>query len=374
MADVDDFCRKKGLDDYRALIRKGALVAQDPTGYEDIEGDEKLNDQEIQALRDEILHKWRVPFVLYLTVATCSIGAAVQGWDQTGSNGANLEFPYAFGIGSESIHDKLLVGLVNSAPYIGTSLFGCWLSDPLNARWGRRGTIFFSANFCLWPVIGSAFSNNWKQLFACRILLGIGMGTKASTGKLLISVKPAAHAVRNTKANMYCDSPYLCRREFASPNSRCLCHELADVDGFWYFPRNVCKCRCNEDRPKRMEIPIRFGLYPSCPLDVFDLLLPRVATLVYEEEPLPQCDEIAVTPTEPPDPSRSRPVLYPCATRGRAGIHGPGTLPQALHGALYYSSRAPCHCGFVCGHDRAADVWDQHNRILLNKRIPRLWS
>ncbi|KAJ4271627.1 hypothetical protein NW762_000332 [Fusarium torreyae] len=181
LADVDDFCRKKDLDHFRALIRKGALVAQDPTGYEDIEGDEKLNDQEIQALRDEILHKWRVPFVLYLTVITCSIGAAVQGWDQTGSNGANLEFPYAFGIGSESIHDKLLVGLVNSAPYIGTAVFGCWLSDPLNARWGRRGTIFFSANFCLWPVIGSAFCNNWKQLFACRMLLGIGMGTKAST-------------------------------------------------------------------------------------------------------------------------------------------------------------------------------------------------
>ncbi|KAF4334474.1 sorbitol transporter [Fusarium beomiforme] len=181
LADVDDFCRKKQLEHYRPLIRKGALVAQDPTGYEDIDGDEKLNDTEIQALRDEILHKWRVPFVLYLTVATCSIGAAVQGWDQTGSNGANLEFPYAFNIGSESIHDKLLVGLVNSAPYIGTALFGCWLSDPLNSRWGRRGTIFFSANFCLWPVIGSAFCNNWRQLFACRVLLGIGMGTKAST-------------------------------------------------------------------------------------------------------------------------------------------------------------------------------------------------
>ncbi|KAI8684559.1 MFS domain-containing protein [Fusarium falciforme] len=181
MADVDDFCRRKDLNDFRQLIRQGALVAQDPTGYEDIEGDEKLNDDEIEALRNEILHKWRVPFVLYLTVATCSIGAAVQGWDQTGSNGANLEFPYAFDIGSNSIRDKLLVGLVNSAPYIGTAFFGCWLSDPLNQRFGRRGTIFFSANFCLWPVLGSALCNNWKQLFACRLLLGIGMGTKAST-------------------------------------------------------------------------------------------------------------------------------------------------------------------------------------------------
>ncbi|KAF7543369.1 hypothetical protein G7Z17_g10794 [Cylindrodendrum hubeiense] len=157
MAQVDEFCRRKGLEEYRSVIRKGALVAQDPTGYEDITGQEALDDAEIEFLRDEVLHKWRVPTVLYLTIATCSIGAAVQGWDQTGSNGANLDFPHAYGIDRDTIHDKLLVGLVNAAPYIGTAFFGCWLSDPLNHRFGRRGTIFFSANFCLWPVLGSAF-------------------------------------------------------------------------------------------------------------------------------------------------------------------------------------------------------------------------
>jgi len=58
---------------------------------------------------------------------------------------------------------------------------GCWLSDPLNFYIGRRGTIFFSAIFCLFPVIGSALCQNWEQLFICRLLLGIGMGSKAST-------------------------------------------------------------------------------------------------------------------------------------------------------------------------------------------------
>ena len=58
---------------------------------------------------------------------------------------------------------------------------GCWLSHPLNHRFGRRGTIFFSAIFCFLSVIGSAFTRSWPQLFACRLLLGIGMGTKAST-------------------------------------------------------------------------------------------------------------------------------------------------------------------------------------------------
>ncbi|PON20909.1 hypothetical protein TGAM01_v210194 [Trichoderma gamsii] len=179
--DVDDFCRTKSLEDYRSIIRKGALVAQDPTGYEDITGSEALSPQEIEALRNEVLHKWRIPWTLFLTVVTCSIGAAVQGWDQTGSNGANLAFPRAYGIDSDSIHDKLIVGLVNAAPYIGTSLVGCWLSDPLNYHFGRRGAIFASANFCLWPVLGSAFCNTWPRLLICRLLMGVGMGAKAST-------------------------------------------------------------------------------------------------------------------------------------------------------------------------------------------------
>ncbi|KAK4060332.1 MFS domain-containing protein [Trichoderma simmonsii] len=181
LADVDEFCRTKNLEDHRDIIRKGALVAQDPTGYEDITGPEALSQSEIDALRNEVLHKWRVPWTLLLTVVTCSVGAAVQGWDQTGSNGANLDFPTAYGIGANTIHDKLIVGLVNAAPYIGTSFLGCWLSDPLNNHFGRRGAIFVAANFCLWPVIASAFCNSWPRLLICRLFMGVGMGAKAST-------------------------------------------------------------------------------------------------------------------------------------------------------------------------------------------------
>ena len=61
------------------------------------------------------------------------------------------------------------------------SFIGCWLSDPLNDYFGRRGTIWFSAHFCIWPVIGSAFCHTWPQQLACRLLMGIGMGAKAST-------------------------------------------------------------------------------------------------------------------------------------------------------------------------------------------------
>ena len=55
------------------------------------------------------------------------------------------------------------------------------MSDPLNNYFGRRGTIFVSAVFCLLSVIGSALSQTWPQLFVTRLLLGLGMGCKAST-------------------------------------------------------------------------------------------------------------------------------------------------------------------------------------------------
>jgi sugar porter (SP) family MFS transporter len=180
---VEQFAQENGLSDILPVLRKGALVAQSPHEFEKIA---ELDPAEHEALRNEVVHKWRQPTALYFTIILCSVGAAVQGWDQTGSNGANLTFPQDFGIAApvgSPDHDKdnWIVGLVNSAPYIAASLFGCWLSDPLNYFFGRRGTIFFSAVFCFVSVIGSGFSQNWPQLFICRLLLGVGMGSKAST-------------------------------------------------------------------------------------------------------------------------------------------------------------------------------------------------
>ena len=51
---------------------------------------------------------------------------------------------------------------------------------------GRHGTIF-SAVFCLLSAIGSAFTQSWEQLFATRILLGIGMGSRASTVPIYVA-------------------------------------------------------------------------------------------------------------------------------------------------------------------------------------------
>ncbi|KAJ5731788.1 uncharacterized protein N7483_006296 [Penicillium malachiteum] len=181
LRDVEEFSQKHELLDILPELRKGALVARDPGNFESVPG---LTETEITALQDEVLHRWRQPRALYFTIILCSIGAAVQGWDQTGSNGANLSFPDAFGIpetGKNEIRDEWLVGLINAGPYISSAFFSCWISDPFNRYFGRRGTIFVAAIFCVLSPIGSACTQNWPQLFGTRILLGVGMGLKAST-------------------------------------------------------------------------------------------------------------------------------------------------------------------------------------------------
>jgi hypothetical protein len=187
LADVEIFAHESGLDDIIPQLKKGAMIAQDPANYENLD----LEEDEKEALRIEVTRKWKHPKALYVTVVICSLGAAVQGWDQTGSNGANLSFPQEFGIGAgfeppgpdnpNHDRDNWLVGLVNAAPYIASAFLGCWLSDPLNFYLGRRGAIFVAAIFLILTPIGGAVSQSWEQLLVTRLLMGIGMGLKGST-------------------------------------------------------------------------------------------------------------------------------------------------------------------------------------------------
>jgi hypothetical protein len=93
---VEEFANQYGLTDILPHLRKGALVAAYPDNLASLHD---LEDADHDALRHEREHKWSHPLLLYITIIVCSIGAAVQGWDQTGSNGANLSFPMEFGIG-----------------------------------------------------------------------------------------------------------------------------------------------------------------------------------------------------------------------------------------------------------------------------------
>jgi hypothetical protein len=83
------------------------LAAQNPGCYEDIE---EFTPEEKTLLRREVTHKWHLPKDLYYTIALCSLGSAIQGWDNTGANGANLSFPQEFGIAD----NEWLIGLINA--------------------------------------------------------------------------------------------------------------------------------------------------------------------------------------------------------------------------------------------------------------------
>ncbi|KAL0564515.1 hypothetical protein V5O48_017532 [Marasmius crinis-equi] len=187
---ADKFARDNGLEDIQDTLRKGALVSRDPAHFEGIS---LLTEEEKVALRREWTHKWHLPTQLWLLVIACSMAAVVQGQDQSLINGANLFWPQQFGIGSNSDRDVWLHGLVNAAPYFGCALFACWLTDPLNHYFGRRGTILVTLVFACVPCIWSACTNSWQNLFAARLVLSIGIGPKSSTVPIFAaeSVPPA---------------------------------------------------------------------------------------------------------------------------------------------------------------------------------------
>ncbi|EKV13094.1 MFS sugar transporter, putative [Penicillium digitatum] len=204
MADVTVYATEYDLEDILPLLQKGALVAQSPAGIDEIS---ELNDDDRRVLYEEHNRRWKHPFALYYTIVLNSISAAIQGWDQTGSNGANLTFDVQFGIPNNSPkcpdpktckRNQWIVGFINGTPYITICLFVAWLSDPLNHILGRRGTIFLAAIFSLLAPLGSSLTQHWGELVACRVLLGLGMGLKEVT----VPVYSAENAPTNIRGGL----------------------------------------------------------------------------------------------------------------------------------------------------------------------------
>lgn len=106
------------MAEHADLFGRAALVARNPNEFDTIT---ELDDQERAALAYEKAHKWHGPFMLWYSIALCAIGAATQGWDQTGSNGANLSFPDEFGIGGKG-KDEWIVGVVNAIIFLTAGL------------------------------------------------------------------------------------------------------------------------------------------------------------------------------------------------------------------------------------------------------------
>ncbi|KAF2023355.1 hypothetical protein EK21DRAFT_105367 [Setomelanomma holmii] len=187
LSDVRSFAKEHGLEVEEPFPIKGALFAQNPTLFEEIE---ELEEADRLAIREEFTNRFKLPRTLYVTVILNSVAAAIHGWDQTGSNGANLTFGQAFGIpnsGDECTaagtceKNSWIIGFVNACPYVAIALFCAWISGPVNELFGRKWTIFIAAVFSFLAPIGSGLTQSWGQLAACRVLLGVGMGLKEVT-------------------------------------------------------------------------------------------------------------------------------------------------------------------------------------------------
>nr|AXS58685.1 ITR1 myoinositol transporter-like protein homeolog f [Epichloe coenophiala] len=171
------FAEAHGMPEHAELFGKAALVARDPERFEMVSA---LDDDERSALMYERDHKWHGPFMLWYSISLCAIGAATQGWDQTGANGANLSFPEEFGLTGEG-RNEWIVGLINSIIFLTAGLIGAFIVDPLNHYLGRRGEIFLTAACLTATPIGSACAQSWQGLFAARFVMGIGIGAKNAT-------------------------------------------------------------------------------------------------------------------------------------------------------------------------------------------------
>jgi len=177
IADATAFAEGNGMSDKVGLFGRAALVARDPQRFEMLT---ELEEDERAALIYERDHKWHGSKMLWYSIGLCAVGAATQGWDQTGSNGANLSFPEEFGINGTGT-DEWIVGIVNSIIFLTAGLIGAFITDPLNHYLGRRGEIFLTAACLTATPIGSGFAKSWQGLFAARFVMGIGIGAKNAT-------------------------------------------------------------------------------------------------------------------------------------------------------------------------------------------------
>ncbi|KAL2759405.1 hypothetical protein ACRALDRAFT_2038277 [Sodiomyces alcalophilus JCM 7366] len=176
------FCTENGItsDEDERAFRLGVALAQDPDSVHTLAG---LTDEEKRCIGMEsqgsIIQKLfrSVPSELLFVVAVCSLCAAVQGMDETTVNGAQIFYKTYFGIDE----NPMILGLVNGAPYLCCAVLGCWLTGPLNAMYGRRGTIMFCCGISALACLLQANAGGWWDMFISRLLLGLGIGPKSAT-------------------------------------------------------------------------------------------------------------------------------------------------------------------------------------------------
>lgn len=97
---ADDFCVEHDFTEKQDLFRRASVLAQNPNDFEslaELTDDDKhwirretTREYPTQAfmLRELMRDKWSHPWQLYYLIIVASLASAVQGWDNTGANGA----------------------------------------------------------------------------------------------------------------------------------------------------------------------------------------------------------------------------------------------------------------------------------------------
>jgi hypothetical protein len=278
VAAAESWAAKHGMQEHATLFGKAALVARDPDRFEMLTD---ITDEEKNQLIYERDHKWNGPTMLWYSIGLCAIGAATQGWDQTGSNGANLSFPVEFGLANPdgthtSEKNEWIVGLINSIIFLTAGLIGAFIVDPLNKYLGRRGEIFLTAIILVVTPIGSACAQSWQGLFAARFIMGIGIGAKNATVPIF-SAEMAPHRIRGALVMFW--QLWVVIGKLSHLH---LQFDLLLITTCRHLPRVLRQCHCQGRSKDRMAPTTRLRVHSLLHPRHRHLLLPRVSSLAYE--------------------------------------------------------------------------------------------
>ncbi|KAL4931546.1 uncharacterized protein BDV17DRAFT_288618 [Aspergillus undulatus] len=175
------------------VFLRGARLARDPTNLAGVRaGLTKVENDALDSERTASLFHLTKDLKVTILVTACA--AMTQGWQQSSINASSHGWTRECNSGPDWESDQILAGLIDAAPWLSGSLVGTWLSDPLQeGRFGRRPALFVSGILCTAFFLGTARCGNWKQLLVCRMLLGVGIGAKASVAPVFAAEAAIDH-------------------------------------------------------------------------------------------------------------------------------------------------------------------------------------
>ncbi|KAL2705064.1 hypothetical protein AAEP93_000314 [Penicillium crustosum] len=174
--EADEFAMIHGLNKDQVLIKKGALVYHDPDNGAGVEG---LTPDELAALSDKSREKVNIFKVKGWTSYTCYMAIALY---------ASLQYS-SWRLLEQHYHSTFSRWL-NFAPWLGSALFGCIISVPLNGRVGRRGSIFTATLLALLSTLVRVVLRSWElsyTIFAAHLIAGTAMGILRCTCPLYLA-------------------------------------------------------------------------------------------------------------------------------------------------------------------------------------------